>query len=63
MHSMALLAQMGSFQMQPEHLLTYVSLTTAISPWLYEVVAVGIIAFAIVKTWGGRIDTRKLGSS
>ncbi len=29
-------------------------LTTAISPWFYGVVAVGIMAAAVVKTWGGR---------
>ena len=35
-------------------LATFASLTTAVSPGLYAVVAVGIIGFAIVKTWGGR---------
>jgi hypothetical protein len=33
---------------------TFLSLTTAISPWLYGVVAVGIMAHAIVKVGGGR---------
>jgi hypothetical protein len=33
---------------------TFLSLTTAISPWLYGVLAVAIIAKAMVKTWGGR---------
>jgi hypothetical protein len=33
---------------------TFLGLTTAVSPWLYGVLAVGIIATAIVKTWGGR---------
>ena len=36
---------------------TFLSLTTAISPWFYGVVAVGIIAAAIVKTWGRRAGT------
>jgi hypothetical protein len=36
---------------------TFLSLTTAVSPWLYGVAAVGIIATAIVKTWGGRAGT------
>ena len=35
---------------------TFLGLTTAVSPWLYGVVAVGIIATAIVKTWGGRVE-------
>ena len=35
-------------------LATFASLTTAISPGLYAVMAAGIIAVAIVKTWGGR---------
>ena len=33
---------------------TFLSLTAAVSPALYGVVAVGILAVAIVKTWGGR---------
>lgn len=33
---------------------TFLNLTSAVSPWFYGVVAVGIIATAIVKTWGGR---------
>ena len=32
---------------------TFLSLTQTVSPSLYGVVAVGIIATAIVKTWGG----------
>lgn len=36
---------------------TILNLTMAISPWFYGVVAVGIIATAIVKTWGGRAGT------
>jgi formate-dependent nitrite reductase membrane component NrfD len=35
---------------------TFLNLTSAISPWFYGVVAVGIIATAMVKTW-----TRKRG--
>ena len=33
---------------------TFLSLTTVISPALYGVVAVGIVAIAVVKTWGER---------
>ena len=33
---------------------TFLGLTTAVSPWLYGVVAVGIIAAAMVKIWGRR---------
>ncbi len=33
---------------------TFLGLTTAVSPWLYGVVAVAIIAKAVVKTWSGR---------
>jgi hypothetical protein len=36
---------------------TVLNLTTAISPWFYGVVAIGIIATAMVKTWGGRAGT------
>jgi hypothetical protein len=36
---------------------TFLGLTTAVSPWLYGVVAVAIIAAAMVKTWGGRAGT------
>ena len=36
---------------------TFLSLTTAVSPWLYVVVAVGILASALVKTWGVRRET------
>ena len=36
---------------------TFLDLTTAISPSLYGVVAAGIIATAIIKTWGGRAGT------
>jgi len=33
---------------------TFLGLTTAVSPWLYGVLAVAIIANAMIKTWGGR---------
>jgi hypothetical protein len=36
---------------------TFLGLTTAVSPWLYGVVAVGIIANAMIKTWGGQAAT------
>jgi hypothetical protein len=36
---------------------TFLNLTNAVSPWFYGVVAVGIIAKAMVKTWGGRVGT------
>ena len=29
-------------------------LSTSVSPWLYGVIAVGIVAWAIVRVWGGR---------
>lgn len=32
----------------------FLNLTNVVSPWFYGVVAVGIIATAVVKTWGGR---------
>ena len=31
---------------------TFLNLTNAVSPWFYGVVAVGIIAKAMAKTWG-----------
>jgi len=37
---------------------TFLGLTTAISPWLYGVAAVGIFAIAVVKTWGSRERTQ-----
>jgi len=37
----------------------FLNLTTAISPSLYNVVAVCIIAAAIVKTWGSRVEASK----
>ena len=37
---------------------TFLSLTTAISPWFYGVVAVGIFSIAMMKTWGGRVAGR-----
>jgi hypothetical protein len=33
---------------------TLLNLSSALSPWFYGVVAVGILAIAIVKTWGGQ---------
>lgn len=36
---------------------TFLHLTSAVSPWFYGVAAIGIIATAIVKTWGGRVGT------
>jgi len=36
---------------------TFLNLTSAISPWFYGVVAIGILAAAIVKAWGGRVRT------
>ena len=36
---------------------TFLSLTTAVSPWFYGVVAVGIIAAAVVKNRGGQAGT------
>lgn len=36
---------------------TFLSLTTAVSPWLYGVVAAGILGTAMAKTWGGRRET------
>ena len=36
---------------------TFLSLTTAVSPWLYGVVAAGIVASAMAKTWGNREKT------
>ena len=30
----------------------FLTLTNSISPWLYGVVAVGIVAWAVVTTWG-----------
>lgn len=38
---------------------TVMSLTEVISPSFYGVVAVGIIAIAIFKTWGGRVKSAK----
>jgi len=35
-------------------------LTTAVSPWFYGVVAVGIIAMAMVKTWGRRLGLHRI---
>ena len=59
-----ILAALAYFVSYPEDaqaittpLATFASLTTAISPGLYAVIAAGIIAFAIVKTWGGRAGT------
>ena len=34
---------------------TFLGLTTVVSPWLYGVVAVAIIAKAVIKTWGRRV--------
>jgi len=31
---------------------SFLEITSAISPWLYVVIAVGLIALAVVKTWG-----------
>ena len=59
--SVLLLAVLAYFVSYPEDaqaittpITTFLSLTTAISPWFYGVVAVGLIAAAIVQTWGGR---------
>jgi len=34
---------------------TFLSLTSSVSPWLYGVVAIGIVCSAIVKTCGARV--------
>ena len=32
----------------------FLSLTFAISPWFYGVVAIGLIAHAVIRIWGGK---------
>jgi len=35
-------------------LASVLQLSTSVSPWLYGVIAVGIVAWTIVRVWGGR---------
>lgn len=62
--SILALAAMAYFVAYPEDaqaittpIASFLNLTTAVSPWLYAVVAVGIIARTIAKTQGDRVKT------
>ena len=42
----------GDAKAVAEPIAVFLELTNAVSPWFYIVVAVGILALAIIKTWG-----------
>jgi hypothetical protein len=44
----------GDAKAVAEPVATFLELTNAVSPWFYIVIAVAILAFAIIKTWGPR---------